>query len=129
MVKPCELRIGGGPAAQIPCRDHGAPTPEQAPPETSHGSAPSKGATTAPRRDTCASALPTAAGAGPAPRGGVFPLAPGPPGRGRPGGGAGSGPPMGRGARLGVVAPRHGRRDLVLSDPAAPDAVRESLRL
>ena len=33
------------------------------------------------------------------------------------------------GARLGVVAHRHGRRDVVLYDTVDPDAVRESVRL
>ena len=33
------------------------------------------------------------------------------------------------GARLGVVAHRHGRRDLLVYDPADPDAARESVAL
>jgi hypothetical protein len=45
MVKPCELRMGGGSAAQIMCRYQGTPSSERSIPNTSQGTAISNGAT------------------------------------------------------------------------------------
>jgi TrkA domain protein len=78
---------------------------------------------------TFARILPTTAG-GPAPTDrGDFPPVPEIHETVLPGVGVRSELTLRTGARLGVVAHRHGRRDLVLYDTADPDAVRESVRL